>query len=258
MRPIGRARSKKQPVTASGLWKREQRDRRRSELLRWIVIGAGCGRCGSTCLAANLQAQQWDVSHEAGNSGSIDKRKGFHDRFTAHEKDDAYKKDQAQVMLRTLRENLRAQRVVGDISWANTPFAKALLDGDLRVRVVFQTRPPAEWVKSHLRHHPKVSLWENHLLSAYGIRAAQVPDRRDRLRLWSGMVQKTAGQLKKEYQHRVSIVPLKKLDSWGPQFLQELRGTVPWDGQLGRNASGESRDELRLRQRLKRRTHQRT
>ena len=88
------------------------------------MIGAGTGRVGSTCLAANLQRQGFDVSHEAGNPASIDRRHGFRDRFrTSHmstEKMDSIAKD----MLRILLLNPRCTPVVGDISWSNSKFAE--------------------------------------------------------------------------------------------------------------------------------------
>ena len=43
-------------------------------------------------------------------------------------------------MLDILKSNPRAQRVVGDVSWSNTPFAKCCLQLDDRVEIVWQTR----------------------------------------------------------------------------------------------------------------------
>ena len=80
-RPQGRRPGASEPKTKAGIWKKQQRERHRREAIRTIVIGAGTGRVGSTCLAANLQRQGFDVSHEAGNPASIDKRHGFRDRF---------------------------------------------------------------------------------------------------------------------------------------------------------------------------------
>ena len=91
------------PKTRAGIWKKQERARRRREAIRTIVIGAGTGRVGSSCLAANLQRQGFDVSHEAGNPASIDKRHGFRDRFrTSHmstEKMDSIAKDMLRVLL---------------------------------------------------------------------------------------------------------------------------------------------------------------
>ena len=52
LRAKGRARVKTAPLTRSGAWKRAQRDAQRRDILRVILIGAGCGRCGSSCLAS--------------------------------------------------------------------------------------------------------------------------------------------------------------------------------------------------------------
>ena len=179
-RPDGRRPAACAPSTKAGIWKRQERARRRREAIRTIVIGAGTGRVGSTCLAANLQRQGFDVSHEAGNPASIDKRHGFRDRFgTSHmstEKMDSIAKD----MLRILLLNPRCTPVVGDISWSNSKFAEPLLRYDRRVQVVFQTRPHLAFAKSHMQHHPRVNLWETVLLNDWGIRVEHVPKREDR------------------------------------------------------------------------------
>ena len=84
LRPRGRRPGACAPKTRAGIWKKQQRERHRHEAIRTIVIGAGTGRVGSTCLAANLQRQGFDVSHEAGNPASIDKRSGFRDYFRTY------------------------------------------------------------------------------------------------------------------------------------------------------------------------------
>ena len=244
-RPLGRRPGACAPKTKAGIWKKQQRERHRREAIRTIVIGAGTGRVGSTCLAANLQRQGFDVSHEAGNPASIDKRRGFQDRFgTSHmstEKMDSLAKD----MLRILLLNPRCTPVVGDISWSNSRFAEYLLRNSTRVQVVFQTRPHRAFAKSLMQHHPRVNLWENVLLNDWGICAEHVPKREDRLMLWSTKILKLAKVVKSMYPGRVHIVALKDLNSFGEGFVKALGGTTPWDSACGINASGTSRNELR-------------
>ena len=179
------------------------------------MIGAGTGRVGSTCLAANLQRQGFDVSHEAGNPASIDKRHGFRSRFgTSHmstEKMDSIAKD----MLRILLLSPRCTPVVGDISWSNSKFAEPLLKYSARVQVVFQTRPHLAFAKSHMQHHPRADRWEIILLNDWGIRAEHVPKREDRLRTWSGEMLKRAEVVKAIYPDRVHIVALDDSNSFG-------------------------------------------
>ena len=244
-RPRGRRPGASEPKTKAGIWKKQQRERRRREAIRTIVIGAGTGRVGSTCLAANLQRQGFDVSHEAGNPASVDKRHGFRDRFqTSHmstEKMDRIALD----MLRILRLSPRCTPVVGDISWSNSKFAEPLLKYNTRVQVVFQTRPHLAFAKSHMQHHPRVNRWETILLNDWGIWAEDVPKREDRLRTWSEKVLKRAKEVKEIYPDRVHIVALKDLNSCGEGFVKALGGTTPWDSACGVNASGTSRNELR-------------
>ena len=244
-RPLGRRPGACAPKTRAGIWKKQQRERHRREAIRTIVIGAGTGRVGSTCLAANLQRQGFDVSHEAGNPASIDKRHGFRDRFrTSHmstEKLDSIAKDMLSILLL----NPRCTPVVGDISWSNSKFAEPLLRYDRRVQVVFQTRPHLAFAKSHMQHHPRVNRWETVLLNDWGIRAEHVPKREDRLRLWSPEILKLAKVVKSMYPGRVHIVALKDLNSFGEGFVTALGGFTPWDSACGVNASGTSRHELR-------------
>ena len=242
----GRPRQAAKPTSRAGAWKRAHKDRARQQALQHIIIGAGVGRCGSTCLAANLQNQGWDVSHEAGNSRSLDRRANFTDRFKLHCAPKSAKRTIADNMVEHLRTNPRAQAVVGDISWTNTPLAEAMLESDPRVRIVFQTRPPEQWVTSHLRHHARPGRWEGLVLGAYGIKKAQEPSRRMRLILWARSVAREAKRLKAKWPRRVAIVPLCKLNSWGRNFLRHLGAPKPWDGERGKNAEGESRHELRL------------
>ena len=101
-------------------------------------------------------------------------------------------------MLNTLQENTRPQPVVGNVSWANTSYAEALLELDARTQVVFQTRPHAPWVRSHMAHHPRVRRWETTLLQAHGISSKRLPDRRERLIAWGKSVLTTAKELKAE------------------------------------------------------------
>ena len=242
----GRPRQAAKPMSRAGAWKRAHRDRARQQALQHIIIGAGVGRCGSTCLAANLQNQGWDVSHEAGNSRSLDRRASFTDRFKLHCAAKSAKRTIADKMVEHLRTNPRAQAVVGDISWTNTPLAEAMLESDPRVCIVFQTRPPEQWVTSHLRHHARPGRWEGLVLKAYGIKKAQEPSRRMRLILWARSVAREAKRLKAKWPRRVAIVPLCKLNSWGRNFLRHLGAPKPWDGERGKSAEGESRHELRL------------
>ena len=197
-RPQGRPPAACGPKTRAGIWKKQERARRKCEATRAIVIGAGTGRVGSSCLAANLQRQGFDVSHEAGNPASIDKRHGFRDRFrTSHmstEKMDSIAKD----MLRILLLNPRCTPVVGDISWSNSRFAEYLLRNNTRVQVVFQTRPHLAFAKSHMQYHPRANLWETVLLNDWGICAEHVPKREDRLRTWSKKMLKHAKLVKKD------------------------------------------------------------
>jgi hypothetical protein len=193
-----------------------------------------------------LQAQGWDVSHEVGNPSSADRRPHFKDRFKMHAKSPAVKRAIAAGMLKTLQENKRSQPVVGDISWANTSYAEALLELDDRTQVVFQTRPHAPWVRSHMAHHPRVRRWETTLLQTHGISSKRLPDRCERLIAWGKSVLTTTKELKAKFPGRVAIVPVgPKLDAWGAHFLRWHGATVRWDGQRGRNASGSSRDGLR-------------
>ena len=246
-RPQGRRPGASEPKTKAGIWKKQQRERRRREAIRTIVIGAGTGRVGSTCLAANLQRQGFDVSHEAGNPASVDKRHGFRDRFqTSHmspEKMDRIALD----MLRILRLSPRCKPVVGDISWSNSMFAEPLLKYNTRVRVVFQTRPHLAFAKSHMQHHPSVHRWETMLLNDWGIWANAMPNREDRLAMWSKKVLEFAEEVKDKYPDRVHIVALKDLNKFGQGFVKALGGTTPWDSACGTNASGMSRNELRAK-----------
>ena len=246
-RPPGRRPGASEPKTKAGIWKKEQRERRRREAIRAIVIGAGTGRVGSTCLAANLQRQGFDVSHEAGNPASVDLRHGFRDRFqTSHmspEKIDRIALD----MLNILSSNPQCKPVVGDISWSNSIFAEAFLKYSKRVRVVFQTRPHLAFAKSHMQHHPSVHRWETMLLNDWGIWADAMPNREDRLATWSKKVLEFAEEVKDKYPDRVHIVALKDLNKFGQGFVKALGGTTPWDSACGTNASGMSRNELRAK-----------
>ena len=244
-RPRGRPPRTCVPQTRAGIWKKQRRERLRREALRTIVIGAGTGRVGSMCLAANLQRQGFDVSHEAGNPASIDKRSRFRDYFrTSHMSTE--KKDRiASDMLKVLRLNPLCTKVVGDISWSNTTIAESLLNADDRVQVIFQTRPHLDFAKSHMQHHPTGSRWETILLNDWGISARNVPARQDRLMTWSGRVLGHAKEVKDLYPDRVHIVPLKDLNSFGKKFVKALGGATPWDSACGANASGMSRNELR-------------
>ena len=244
-RPRGRPPAACGPKNRAGIWKKQERARRRREATRAIVIGAGTGRVGSSCLAANLQRQGFDVSHEAGNPASIDKRHGFRDRFrTSHmstEKMDSIAKETLRILLL----NPRCTPVVGDISWSNSRFAEYLLRNNTRVQVVFQTRPHLAFAKSHMQHHPRVNLWETVLLNDWGICAEHVPKREDRLRTWSKNMLKRAKLVKKIYPDRVHIVALDDLNSFGDGFVKALGGITPWDSACGVNASSTSRNELR-------------
>ena len=245
LRPVGRRPGACVPKTRAGIWKKQQRERHRREAIRTIVIGAGTGRVGSTCLAANLQRQGFDVSHEAGNHASIDRRNGFRDRFGTSGMSTAKMDSIAKDMLRILLLNPRCTPVVGDISWSNSKFAEPLLRYNTRVQVVFQTRPHLAFAKSLMQHHPRVNRWETVLLNDWGIRAEHVPKREDRLRTWSEKVLKSARVVKAKYKDRVHIVALKDLSSFGEGFVKALGGTTPWDSACGVNASGTSRNELR-------------
>ena len=164
-RPRGGRPGASSPKTKAGIWKKQQRERHRREAIRTIVIGAGTGRVGSTCLAANLQRQGFDVSHEAGNPASIDMRHCFRDRFRASHMSTEEMDSIAFDMLRILRLNPRCTPLVGDISWSNSKFAEPLLKYNTRVRVVFQTRPHLAFAKSHMQHHPSVYRRETILLN---------------------------------------------------------------------------------------------
>ena len=244
-RPRGRRPGASEPKTKAGIWKKQQRERRRREAIRTIVTGAGTGRVGSTCLAANLQRQGFDVSHEAGNPASIDKRHGFRDRFQTSRMSTEAMDRIAFDMLRILRLNPRCTPVVGDISWSNSKFAEPLLKYNTRVQRVFQTRPHLAFAKSHMQHHPRVNLWEIILLNDWGIWAEDVPKREDRLTTWSKKVLECAEEVKHKYPDRVHIVALKDLHKFGEGFVNALGGTTPWDSACGVNASGTSRNELR-------------
>ena len=214
-RARGRPRQAAKPKSRAGAWKRAQKDRARQQALQHIIIGAGVGRCGSTCLAANLQNQGWDVSHEAGNSRSLDRRANFTDRFKLHCAPKSAKRTSADNMVEHLHTNPRAQAVVGDISWTNTPLAEAMLESDPRVRIVFQTRPPEQWVTSHLRHHARPGRWEGLVLRAYGIKKAQEPIRRMRLILWA-----RSGEVAAARRH----CPLVQTQQLGEEFPAPPRG----------------------------------
>ena len=236
-------------LSRSGLWKRMRKADLRDNAIRHIIVAAGTGRVGSTCLAANLQAQQWDVSHEAGNPGSIDRRSGFKDYFNVYRKPLVKVWAIADKMMAAMKENPRCQPVVGDVSWSNMPFLKHFLMADKRVEVVVQTRDHKSFAKSHMTHHPRVALWETVLLRDRDITAQRIPLRAARLECWSELVLREAHDLKRTFRNRVHIVCLKDLDTFGEKLLRRYGGSVPWDSNRGRNPSGKSRHELRKRPR---------
>jgi len=246
LRARGRKRYVLLPMSRGGLWKRQHRDRVLRKAVKCIIIGCGIGRCGSSCFAANLQRQKWDVSHEAGNPSSSDRRPGFRDRFAIVKKPKRVKDKLVSVMYLQLLKNPRNQPVVGDVSWANSVYAEAFLKMDQRVTVVFQTRPLNSWLRSYMKLHPTVTLWESVLLRSYGIDVERTPLREHRLIKWARRMYLLGRRLKAKYRGRVHIVPLGRLNTWGKKFLRTHGGIKIWDRHYGLNAASSCRDMLRV------------
>ena len=118
---------------------------------------------------------------------------------------------------------------------------------DPKVHVIYQWREHKDFAASHMVHHPTVRRWETVMLNSYKLSVAKFPSRERRLSEWSERLLSQAKLLKAKYPTRVHIVHLRDLNKDGAKLLSKWGAHVPWDPDRGRNATGQSRDELRTR-----------
>ena len=205
-----------------------------------IVAGAGPGRVGSTALAAHLQREGFHVTHEAGNSRSVDFDPGTSvpDHFNLFAKPKKFKLLVANEKVLTWLDRASGASVVGDIGLSNTQHMEELLEADKRVVLVVQLRDPGPFAASVIRALPRCGRVETGLMQARGITAATVPDRQKRLQMYMRLVTEEAAKLRKKYGDRVWIVNVKRLAVLGPQILRSLGAQcTTWDAELGRNSN---------------------
>ena len=181
-----------------------------------IVVGAGPGRVGSTALAAHLQREGFHVTHEAGNSRSVDFDPGTSvpDHFNLFAKPKKFKLLVANEKVLAWLDRASGASVVGDIGLSNTQHMEELLEADkrvvlVRVVLVVQLRDPGPFAASVIRALPRCGLVETGLMQARGITAATVPDRQKRLQMYMRLVTEEAAKLRKKYGDRVWIVNVK-------------------------------------------------
>ena len=98
---------------------------------RIIVVGAGPGRVGSTAVAAHLQREGFYVTHESGNTKSVnfDKAAAVTDHFNLFAKPKEFKQSVADQKILNWLDRASGARVVGDISLTNTQHGGALASG---------------------------------------------------------------------------------------------------------------------------------
>ena len=141
-----------------------------------IVIGAGWGRSGTTSLAVNFQKQGgWRVTHEAGNTQSIDFCMAMKDSFSLRAMTSDRRVNHASKLKAAIALESCGAEVAGDISHVHSQIIEELLQTDDRVVVVFMHRKSdmPGWVDSVMRHHPQGGRVENFLLQGWGITAEE-------------------------------------------------------------------------------------
>ena len=236
-RPRGPKRKRLTSVSPRQVRRRKALDAK----TRTIVIGAGLGRCGTTGLALNLQRQGFAVTHEAGNTHSLDHRSTMKDHFALADQHKAGRHMRAAALVADIASAAEGASVAGDISWVHTQLAEEMLLADKRVEVVFLYRDDVEaWVKSVVAHAPRPRLPETLVFRGAGIDASK-GDRAQRLKLYRRFVLAKGQDLKRRYAGRVHVVATERLTAWGKQFIERLGGEEGYDPDAGRNAAGVTR-----------------
>ena len=208
-----------------------------------IIVGAGFGRCGTTNLAANLQNQGFRVTHEAGNTNSVDYRRAVKDKFTLRSATPEVKARHAKALVADLLAFGAGARVVGDLSHVHSQVLQEVLDADERVHVAFQYRRcTRDWLTSVLAHSPRPGLPETLLLRGWGIASSSHGERLARLRAFKVAQLRHARQLQKQYPTRLHLVELGDLSIWGQAFVTACGGQTAYSASLGRNARSLSRE----------------
>ena len=164
-------------MVSASLGESDKRHRARLEgKVKKIVIGAGWGRSGTTSLAVNFQKQDgWRVTHEAGNTKSIDYCEVMKDKFSLRELSSSRQKNRASEMKASIALDSCGAKVVGDVSHVHSQIPEEFLLADDRVVFVFVHRRSdvGGWVASVKRHNPSGGLVENLLLQGWGITAEE-------------------------------------------------------------------------------------
>jgi len=132
-------------LTYSG---KRHRERHRASV-EHILWGAGCARCGTTCLARNCQDAGGRISHERGNVRAADHGEtDVRDRFYYGGMDSDAKRNIVERMITSWLDAAGAKKTVGDVSLANSLLMKEALEYDPRVNVVVLLRELESWIES--------------------------------------------------------------------------------------------------------------
>ncbi len=238
-RPRGPKRS---PVTEISARARHKREALAAQT-KVIVMGVGMGRSGTMSLAVNLQRQDgWRVTHEAGNTHSMEWRPSMRDRFTLREQTPARRQAIAKNVINDVVAFAAGGAVAGDISWTHLELAKELLVADTRVHVVAQFRDDISgWIKS-VEGHGRAGLPATLFMRGHGITAADGP-RSTRLRKLYKSCLADMRKLSRQFPGRCHVVLLSQLQTWADTFTKDHGGSAEYDCELGRNATGPANRE---------------
>ena len=132
-------------LTDSG---KRHRERNRASV-EHILWGAGCARCGTTCLARNCQDAGGRISHERGNVRAADHDEDdVRDRFYYGGMDSDAKRNIVERMITSWLDAAGAKQTVGDVSLANSLLMIEALEYDPRVKLVVLLRELESWIES--------------------------------------------------------------------------------------------------------------
>jgi hypothetical protein len=184
-----------------------------------------------------MQRQGFSVTHEAGNTHSINHRVSMKDQFSLRSVTTQIRARRAAAIIKDILSFGAGARVVGDVSHVHSQIMEELLAVDDRVKIVFQFRETEAWVKSVLAHAPRTGLPETLLLQGWGIDSTTAGDRLSRLAAFKVAQLQHAKALKRMYPGRVHLVPLEGLTAWGREFVAGCGGHIPYSAFVGRNAS---------------------